>query len=423
MISPASKLLGTFAIATLCLHAAVAQDAEPDQAVASANAAKAVAEAQKAKYEAEEAAAKAKFGALADYAATGGVTASTGAGLLEATLMGSEATRASAEKIAARLCDAVKGCTAPTAPATCTFRTPDPKLKPVFIVGEDEKLSFEAFDAFQLQTQLIEAQFKRALAMKPAAGFAPSGGVTVSTAGFSTALALAGNLLRSDYTVSGVTLTPDNLVLAKEVMRAARCQQIPRAIKLPGQFNPPLDLTQNLALSRFNALDTLRDQANASLEASIQDAKDLQEAAKNEKDKKKAAALLAQSDAYAPIVDALKAAIKRYDDYVTKTGTPDDKGVFPLTAITRQAYLSQALGEGAYLLVLKANFLGGSSYTRKNFFTFFGAMPFSVAGGAVSSFALIEGGTGNVLDSGVFAQSAPYSKVHKTVGRYLNGNP
>jgi hypothetical protein len=212
-------------------------------------------------------------------------------------------------------------------------------------------------------------------------------------------------------------------VLAKEVMRAARCQQIARPIKLPGEFTPPLDFSQNPALARLKTLDALRDQVSDKLADDTQDAKDLQEAAKNEKDKKKAALLLAQSEAYAPVVEALKAALKRYDDFVAMVGKADDKGVSPLSTIARQAYMSKALGDGGYLLVIKANFLGGSSYTRKNFFTFFGAMPFSVGGGAVASFTLIDGKSGNVIDSGVFAHSVPYNKVHKTIDRYVNGKP
>jgi hypothetical protein len=420
-------------LVVLVANAAIAQDGAADPALAALAAEKAKFDAQKAQYDAEAAAAKAKFGTLGDYAATGSVEAGTEAGKLEAMLLGSEATRATAEKIATQVCATVAGCKEPEVPKgatkvkvaekpVCSAVTTAIDPNPIFIVADEEKISYEAYDTFRFEAELIRRNFTAASALEPGGGAAP-GTLTVETTGFTTALALAGNLLRSDYKVSAVTLTPDNLVLAKEVIRAARCKKMPRHLILPGLYSLPLSVADNTAIATIEDLDKLRATALGRQVRFANEAKRLEDDAKAEKDKKKGATMLAEAAANGAVVDSLKAAIKRYDDFVAKLGAADDKGAIPFATIARQAYMASKLEAGAYLLALKSNFLGGSAYTKKNFFTFFGSMPFSVSGGAISSFSLIEGKTGDVVDSGIFAHAAPFAKVHKTIGRYSKGNP
>src|SRR5689334_3338027 len=102
MSAPITRVVGYSLLLVLACTARADEDVDP--VLAKAQLAKAVADAQKAEYDAESAATKAKFGTLADYSATGGVTAGANAGKLEASLLGAEATLAGGAEIAQRVC-------------------------------------------------------------------------------------------------------------------------------------------------------------------------------------------------------------------------------------------------------------------------------------------------------------------------------
>lgn len=423
MVYPSKRkflMLGIVALA--CAASAVAQDDAKDPALAKAELAKAIAEADKAKVDAEAAIAKAKFGALADYEMVGTSEVGANAGKLEAALLASEATREAAEQIAQRVCQTLGKCkdandSEPSAAVSGS-------AGPIIVVTEAEKITYDAYDAFNVHAGLIEQHLKSASDLKPDEGDTAKA-LTTGTSFTATAAAVGvvANLLRSDYELSAIELEADDLVLAKAVLSAARSKQLGRPFRLPGQYVSPLDAQSNPALARLKALDSERTKLAQKIAADKKEASELQEQAKKEKNKAKAADLQKQSAGYAPVIAAREAALKRYDEFVAKLGTGDDKGVIPLSIVVRQAAMARQIDDGGLLLVLKANLQGGSAYAKKNFWTFFGSMPFYVGGGALASFTLIEGKSGDVIDAGVFAHTAPFAKVHKTINRYDEGNP
>lgn len=54
----------------------------------------------------------------------------------------------------------------------------------------------------------------------------------------------------------------------------------------------------------------------------------------------------------------------------------------------RQAKLRQMLDGGAYLVATDIQKMGGTSYDKKNFFTFLGGMPYFVSGSAAASYTV-----------------------------------
>jgi hypothetical protein len=115
----------------------------------------------------------------------------------------------------------------------------------------------------------------------------------------------------------------------------------------------------------------------------------------------------------------LGAAIKGYDDYIAKISAPSEKGVSELAEAARQAWMRADLDSGSYLLTVKMNAAGGSTYTKKNFFTFLGGTPFYVSGGTVASFTFIEGATGQVAKAGAYGVAGGFKSlgaVHRRQG-------
>lgn len=381
-----------------------------EEATVQAQLEKALAEAQKARYDAESAATKAKFGTLADYSNQGTTTAGTGAGTLEASLLGAEATLAVGRDIGDEVCKALE-----THGAT-------EKASAVYVVAEDFVMSFEVYDAFRIQAQAIGEQLASALAITPRTAQPGDADLTARTASLGTVAAIVGNLLRSEYTVANVTLTADDQMLTRAVIDAASCRG-KYAFRLPGQYIAPAQLADNGAMLELKRLDELRRGVEQKLLLETRNRAEGLEAAKAESDKVKAARLRVAAERYDMPIDAATKALEAHAAFRKALSTPNDKGVLPLSVITRQAHLTQTLAKDGYLLVLKANVLGGTGYTKKNFWTFLGSMPFSVTGGTAASYTLIEGRSSNVIDSGVAARAAPYAKVHKTIARFNDGIP
>jgi len=402
------KLVGFFLV-LLIVSSTTLRAQTVEEATAEAQRAKLFFEAEKAKFDAEAAAAKAKFGTLAEHTNAGGVVAGAGAGKLEASLLGTEATLGVAKYIATAVCDALKTSGAAAGSSA------------VFVVAEGHVVSFEAFDAFLIQTHLVAEQLSAALVMK-ASESSTSGKDLSGRTSAATILAIAGNLFRSEYSVNNIDLSSDDNVLTRAVIHAATCRT-DYSFHLPGQYIAPTHMTDNRAMIEMRQLDELRRQLQQKQLTDTRVRSDGLEAAKAEKDKAKAAQLREAAERYDLPIDAATKALEAHAGLRNALSTPDDKGVLPLSLITRQAHLAATLAKDGYLLVLKANVLGGTSYTKKNFWTFLGSMPFSVTGGATASYTLIDGNSSNVIDSGVVARSAPYAKVHRTIARFQDGVP
>jgi hypothetical protein len=109
--------------------------------------------------------------------------------------------------------------------------------------------------------------------------------------------------------------------------------------------------------------------------------------------------------------DQGKVGVALYDGFITKLTTPDDKAKVPLAAIIQQEAVRSALKGGANLMTAKISSAGGTYYTRKNFWSFFGAMPFFTMGGVVVDYSLFNGRTGFVLSAGAVPVDGGFFKV------------
>jgi hypothetical protein len=370
-----------------------------DPAIAAANASKAQADAETAawnaetaKHNAESAAAKSNFGALADYTNSGTTTAGAKAGTLEASLLSADATRTAGTAIVDQLL--VKH-----------FLTNEgSSAVPVVVATEAEKLVFDAYDAFQAQAKELGNELDDAIATKPQPKGKPKVVRISTSAGAMTALSVVGNLFRSEYNVSAVDLTPSDLLLVKATMLAASAAQIKNAFYAPSLYSPPADTQANPA---YLAMAGLRSR---------------QLIASSQLDTYKAASAKDKNADYSVAIAKLEAALKRYADFAIKVSTADDKGNVLLGQIARQAHTAEILRHGGQLLILKADSTGGTAYTKKNFWTFLGELPFSVTAGTVVSYLMLSGADGRILDSGVFTQAEPYMKVKAISRRYAQGN-
>jgi hypothetical protein len=94
----------------------------------------------------------------------------------------------------------------------------------------------------------------------------------------------------------------------------------------------------------------------------------------------------------------LTTTISAYDAFVDKLVNPDDKTLAMLRELDTWTSLQ---GHSVYALLVKVNKAGGSHYVEKNLWTAFGVMPYKVMGGVIASYALFEGGSGDLVASGI----------------------
>jgi hypothetical protein len=376
-------ILKATAICTiLCAGPGLAQS---DPIVDAANRRKAESEAEtaaltaaKTRYEAETAAAKARFGTLADYTTAGTTEAGDKAGRMEAQLLSADSIEVLAAGIVGELNNKV-----------C-------RTKNIVIATPDEAPSFEAYDAFRAQYLQILKEKELALLIEPRPKPKP-GTVRAKTsmAAAGTALNILGNLFRSDYKIAEVDWDPDDLLLARSIMEQA--QGSGWHFFLP-KSSPASVVAGNPAVDAMLDLETARNVAAQKL-------KEHQESAKKNPKKD-----------YSVAIAALEAVIKHIDEFNVSVRTPDKGGAVPLVGIARQAHFAGRLSDG-FLLVIKSHVGGGTTYTKKNFWTFFGSVPFYVSGGALTSYALLDGKSGEVVASGVFDRAEKFTKVRAVAGR------
>lgn len=354
--------------------------ADANRRRAESEADKAASDASRASSEAATAATKAKFGPLADYTTEGKTEAGTDAGKMEAQILANEATKA----IAILMVDRLKE--GPLKLETAK--------KKVLIVTETERPSFEAYDAFTAQYGQIKHELERAQKAGPKPK-PKAGTIKTTTSSIPMLINIAGNLLRSDYKIATVSWTPDEVLLARAIVFEAR-------EKLTQKFYTP------------SASPTAMTDTNPAVIA-LTDLATEQAAAEDKLEEAKTSAGTDKKMDYSAVISGLETAIKHSEDFFSVLRTAD-KGVTPMVAIARQAQISEILKEG-YLLTIKSHASGGSTYTKKNFWTFLGTMPFFVSGGALSSYSLTDGADGEVLETGVFGKMEPFMKIHGVSGR------
>lgn len=380
---------------------------------------------RKANSDAQASAATAEFGPLGAYTgASGNVTVdSANRSVLEATLLSALALDKAGDEIGLRLCNVVasranlaqacsfgrtrKASTAIAAvplaaepveklsqAALCqeirTVGSPSSVLAsdhPVVIVAQTTTSVTDLADSFLLRTSALGREFCAALTAPTHAGTEEvSGG---SAAGVGAVVNTIANLFRADYTLYGIALTADQSLLEKRVALAFMSSGLSNPVYLP-DLSPvgPLD-DSNPAVRRIAILDTLRDLASAST-----------------------------SVAARPRLDA---AIAAYDDAVLALTTSTDGKQPLLSIILRQARTADLIRRGGYLVVTNVHIMGGTSYTKKNFFTFLGGMPYFVSGGALASYIVQDGLNGPTLDAFTIPVTSGFHRANQVDRAFPNG--
>ena len=370
-------------------------------------------DAKKALRDSQAAAATSAFGPLGTYqGAKGEVTVDeSNRSVFETTLLASMAVDQAADEMGARLATAVRkadGRTAtPSRPAASlpvisqmtteqlceeakqiNLPIPAPAVaKPVVIVSQNTAVATDLADSFAVSTAALAHQLCGVI-------FAPTAEIAGGFGGpaIGAAIDTVANLLRADYTVYGISLTADQSLLSKRLALAYMHQSggaHPVYVPDLAPFN--LRDERNPAVRRLLVMERIRNDAN----------------------------LKAQAES--SMKAALDQAIAAYDELRTGlTATSDDKP--PLIAgIFRQAAVSGLLDQGGYLVITNIHMIGGTSYTKKNFFTFLGGMPFFVSGGGVTSYLVQDGLSGPLLDTFTRPVTSGFHRVNGIHSTFSKG--
>lgn len=423
------------------------------------NAQTALQTAQTAAATAKVTAAATNLGPLATTQNTGVVTAGTNAGKLEGTLLAARATEMAADALAMRLCsslvakpDSVTKCArgyitsgsaiaspvafvALPAQEACASFAPysrpyaSAKVSALVIMANSQKVGFDAYDLLTMRLNAVGRQLCSAIAAGETAKqrtvgvqiptVAPPKAKAGLVAGFLPAVSagvdLVAKLFRSEYTVANIDITTDDQLLEKDLIRALYARDIAMPIYAP-DLHTVVDLSDNPVVEMVKVLDELVRKAEAAAEeqASKQSAFTAGASLVKGDDQTVLKSAAAVHDAAAK---ALAAAVKAYGDILATATTGDADKPNLLTTAIRQAKVAEILRSGGRLLVAKMDAAGATTYTKRNFFTAFGAMPFYASGGVVASYALVDGSTGQILDASSVPIAGGFrrvSDVHRT---------
>jgi hypothetical protein len=255
------------------------------------------------------------------------------------------------------------------------------EARPIVIVAQSSTGVTDLADSFLMRTAALGREFCAALDTPATGGNGEVEGGSAAVIG--AIVNTIGALFRADYTVYGIAVTTDQTLLTKRVALAFKASGLQNPVYLP-DLSPvgPLD-SANPAVRRLAVLDALRGLALAA----------------------------AATNANAKV--RLEAAIKAYDDAFAALNSASE-GKPPLMAtVIRQAQTAKLIRAGGYLVVTNVHLAGGTSYTKKNFFTFLGGMPYFVSGGALASYMVEDGATGSVLDTVTIPVMSGYHRVNQ----------
>lgn len=388
-------------------------------AKAESDARKAAADARKAEAEAESAAAKAQFGDLANITSQGSTTAGDKAGQVEASILSMGTTRTISARIVSDMCIGAPALCAPkgnddqpspstaateTWPSACTDFSDLQPAAPIklYIVTESEKPTFDTLEIVQAALCGIQNKFDKAIADSDRLQRGGAAPVIAPAAIFSIAN-IVGNLFRSDYAVQGVTITADDTLLAKSVASEA-LGKISVPIVLPSIYRPSAMTQDNPLIVILAKMNAVRSRVTELAEQHKKSATSL---------KSKGTKFAKSAEDHNAVAIQLETAAKSYDDYLAKIALPSEKGMSELAEAARTARMRFDLASGSYLLSVKMHAVGGTTYTKKNFFTFLGSVPFFVSGGTTASFALIEGRTGHVVSTAGYGAAGGFESIGK----------
>ena len=271
-----------------------------------------------------------------------------------------------------------------------------------------KSLSLQALSIYRSQEQLVRLGYEMALANSnetlniPSIAELQRGGedaqnfplpvpavVAASTLALDSATKLL-SFFRSDYTVSGSTLsTPDSMVAA-EVANFLIISG--HRVLMPQVYNQPsLTVGVQSVFQDCQFLDRQRVEAMRNIARH----KEQVDAGGNDGE---------LIDRHQAAADRLRLAMSLHESLEKELFTIDSQGDINLEKVAMDISVEKAIsstsGE-AYILLLKDTKAGGTSYTEKNLWTRFGRIPFHLGAGIVTSFLLLNGRTGQVEASGV----------------------
>ncbi len=224
---------------------------------------------------------------------------------------------------------------------------------------------------------------------------------------------------RTDYTIQGITLTPDDVLLINALSSKLSGKA---TVLVPATYNAAALGTEVPILTQLKSMASMRIEVQQKADVASGLVTALDKAAATEADGAKKQQEISVSAELKTAADQAKIALTLYDGLMAKITTPDDKAQVPLTAIIQQDAVQTALAGGARLMTAKVSTVGGSYYTRKNLWSFFGCMPFFTMGGVVVSYNILDGKTGAVLSAGVVPIDGGYYKVGKLPAKF-SGEP
>jgi hypothetical protein len=310
---------------------------------------------------------------------TGSVDLKDKGGELPVALLEAKAVRDAARRVAKNLNDILTGG------------------KDILIFASSEVPTFQNLAAYRAQFGLVERALAEALKEpKGKAKFAKVAEIIPVLGGVGVALDAIDKLMgffRTDYTVGGVEVPLDDSVL---VLETANWLSRGHNVKLPALYYPKAILAARTAF-----FDDLKNLAKRKAEAVVRAAKQGNAANPN--------------DAQKNVSDNLKKAVAICDQFLTKMTTPNEKtGQIPIAVVVWENETFELLNnEGAYLLVLHIQKAGGGYLIKRNPWTFLGRTPLFFHGGAVVTYALLQGSDGQVCRSGVIPIYGGWVKVNE----------
>jgi hypothetical protein len=400
--SASARLVVLVLLAGIAAPPAPAQDATSSQstveqelqaaalAKALSDAQKAAADAQKAAIEAELAALKAQYSGFTASDYKGDVKLGASAGAAEAALLAAKAIDEAAERILSEV------------------KSPLGE-KVAVILASSTGLSIQAALSYDAQKQAVEAAYTAAEALSEQANKTVTPKAEVSVSGVATAGVLLEGLnklfsyFRTDYEVTGVAVALSETALlqalAGKILGSVTPPTPPRSVFLPQSF----DLQATEAIQTILAdVKTLSERRLKAVQAAEVHEKQTGTGAEEHKKAAK----------------ALREAVAFDERLFVKLTSADDKGTIPIVQVARERTMRKELEAGALVLQATLHYQGGSQYTRKNMWTFFGARPYFHMGGTVVSYVLLEGKSGKVLASGLVPVHGGFvqaTKVEKEV--------
>lgn len=361
----------------------------------------------------QSARALAELGPLGTYqGATGTVTVDTSNNaVMEATILATRSLDEIGYVMGDRLADVVRDANAAAPPQSAPLPIPGnraglcaevrandrilstPTAKPVIIVAATGATLTDQADSFMLRSAALGRELCAALeqadavavagpppAVKPGQPLAekPGGSIPAVAAAVDT----IARLFRADYKIYGIIVAEDEKLLSRSVaLRFLNAKpRLPNPVLLPELFPPNAGDRTNPAVRRLTVLDGLRLEAVGRLMTT--------------KDQR------------------LTEAVTAYDKVLAALTTIDGGQPPLIGTVLRQAKLRQMLDGGAYLVVTDIQRMGGTSYDKKNFFTFIGGMPYFVSGSAAASYTVQDTNSEAVLDALNLQISGGYHRVN-----------